>query len=308
MSNNSSYILNAPVERTVYLTLNGAPALGIQYSAIHLQVKKPDQKYFTTVTVQSSSWSDTGSGFYTITLDSSLMDIAGTFAYILTGAGFNNTIFEQFVLMDQSLSGLQQSYFQDSPVERTLLLKLAGNPATGITPNQVHCKIKKANQINFTEKILDLNNWIELGNGYYTIKFSAIDMSRVGTFVYSLDSGTFDNFEFEEFSVLAVADITLKDKCIVTGKFVSLAGDAARQIKVYAKAAEYPASSNGRVVSGDVIFTELAYDGSFQMALLRGSTVIIEVPRAAIRHQITIPDAPTASLMDLLPPMAVSYS
>lgn len=304
----SSYELNTEVERNLLLTLAGIPVSGIVSGSLTLDVKKNGQTSFSNLVVTPTMWIDLGGGYYSLTIPSSVTDVAGTFTYKLAGPGFDNLVFEQFSLMDSNLSNVQQSYFQDVPAERTVYLELAGVPAPAITPASVVCKIKKTGHNAFTNKTLSLDNWVNLGGGYYTIKFSGDDTSRVGTFTYTLSGAGFDNFAYDEFSILAGVDTTVQDKCVVKGKFIGLSGERASLIKVTARAIEFPARSGNRIVAGDVIWTNLNYDGSFELPLLRGATVLLEVPRAAIRHQIAIPDSPTAELTNLLPPFAVDYS
>ena len=304
----SSYALNTSIERTVLLTLAGSPVSGITSAAVTVDIKKAGQATFSNMVLNPSEWIDMGGGFYTVTFLPVVTDVPGTFAYKITGAGFDNLIFEQIVLMDPANSGSQQSYFQDTPSERTVFLSLAGVPATNIAYADVACQTKKAGHNAFSNKILNIDNWINLGGGYYTIRFSGSDMSKVGSFVYTLAGVGFDNFAYDEFAILAAPDTTVEDKCIVTGKFISLSGNKASQIKVCARAIEFPAKSGNRIVAADVIWTTLSYDGSFELPLLRGATVIVEVPRAGIRHQIEIPDTPSAELTQLLPPFAVDYT
>lgn len=304
----SSYAINTSVERTVLLTLAGAPVAGLTSAVVTVKIKRAGETAFSTMALNPPEWIDMGGGYYTLTFLPAVTNIAGTFAYNITGVGFDNLVFDQIVLMNPANSGSQQSYFQDVASERTVFLSLAGTPSVAVLHSDLVCNTKKAGHNSFSSKVLNLENWINLGNGYYTIRFSAADMSKVGSFVYTLAGSEFDNFAYDEFSILAAADTTVADKCIVTGKFINLAGNMASQIKVSARAVDFPAKTGNRIVAADTICTTLSSDGSFQLSLLRGATVIIEVPRAGIRHQIVIPDTPSAELTSLLPPFAVDYS
>ena len=48
--------------------------------------------------------------------------------------------------------------------------------------------------------------------------------------------------------------------------------------------------------------------GKFSVSLVRNAIVIVTIERAAVRNQVTIPDAPTADLLNLLPPFNNDYS
>jgi len=303
-----SYEVNTDVERTVYLNLAGTPSLNILPASVTVKYKKAGQTSLQTMATSNSNWVDLGNGYYTLIFAANLNDVSGTFFYDVTGAGFDNTVFDQYNIIDPSLSGEQQAYFQDNPSERTFYLTKAGVPSVSIPPTNVTCEIKKAGQTVFSAKAVTSSNWINLGGGYYTLKFSGDDLSRVGNFIYKLTGPNFDNFLYDEFTILAGEDVTVKDKCVVKGEFIGLSGNAAQQIKITARMVDFPAKSSNRIVSGDTIFTFLNSDGKFEMALLRGSTVLIEVPRAAIRSQIVVPDTASANLMDLLPPFAIDFT
>jgi hypothetical protein len=303
-----SYEINTDVERTVYLNLAGTPSLNILPANITVKYKKAGQTSLQLMPANNSNWIDLGNGYYTLIFAANLNDVSGTFFYDVTGAGFDNTVFDQYNIIDPSLSGEQQAYFQDNPSERSFYLTKAGVPSLSIPATAVTCMIKKAGQTVFSAKAVTSSNWVNLGDGYYTLRFSGDDLSRVGNFIYKLTGPNFDNFLYDEFTILAGEDVTVKDKCVIKGQFIGLNGDAAQQIKVTARMVEFPAVSSGRIVSGDTVYTFLDSQGKFEMSLLRGSTALIEVPRAAIRSQIVVPDTATANLVDLLPPFAIDFT
>jgi phage baseplate assembly protein gpV len=303
-----SYELNTDVERTLYLNLTGIPSLNILPANVTVKYKKAGQTSLQTLATNNSNWINLGNGYYTVIFPANLNDVLGTFFYTAEGVGFDNLVFDQYNIIDPELSGEQQAYFQDQASERTVYLTMSGVPSLSILPANVVCEIKKNGQTVFTPKVINSQNWVNLGDGYYTIRFSADDLSRVGSFTYKLSGPNFDNFLYDELVILAAEDVTVKDKCVVKAQFIGLSGDGAKQIRVTARMVEFPASSNGRIVSGDTIYTYLNSNGECELTLLRNSVVLIEVPRAAIRSQITVPDTPTADLMNLLPPFSVDFS
>ena len=303
-----SYEINTEVERTVSLTLAGLPVTNILPAGINVSYKKAGQSSFQTLAMTTLDWLNLGDGYYTLKFAPTLNDTLGTFVYKATGVGFDSLVFDQYNVVDPTLTGEQQAYFQDNPSERTVFLSLAGTPSPSIAFGSVTCQIKKSGQANFSAKVITNDNWIDLGSGYYTLKFSADDLSRVGNFVYKLSGAGFDNFVYDEFVILAAEDITVKDKCVVKAQFIGLGGESATQIRVTARMVAFPAKSKGRIVSGDTVFTFLDSKGNCELTLLRGATVLIEVPRAAVRNQIIVPDTPTANLIDLMPPFAVDFT
>ena len=303
-----SYTKSTTVETTVLLTLAGVPVTTVLPSAVNVSIKKSGQVSFQTLTTTVSNWINLGSGFYTLVFSTAETDTAGNFVYKATGVGFDNLVFNQFNIVDPALAGSTQSYFQDSPAERTVYLELAGVPASSVLPASVICKIKKAGSASFELYALNTNNWKSLGGGYYTVKFDQFATSNVGSFVFTLTGTGFDNFAYDDFVIMPRADVSVNNKCNVSGSVINLSGDAAKLIKVTARMIEFPARFNGSLLGGDELYTFLDSNGNFTLTLLRGATCIIEIPRTGIRSQIIVPDAPSAKLIDLLPPFSVDYS
>jgi hypothetical protein len=305
----SSYVKSTPIERTVYLSKLDQPVLGVAADAASVEIKKSGQTSFQPFPTIAANWIELGNGLYTVIFDASVTDVVGSFLYRVSGSDFDNAPFDQFNLVDPSMSTETQSYFQDNPCERTVYLEKDGVAAGGISPGSVNCLIKKDGQTAFAAKELTDESWFDLGFGFYTIRFSGADLSRVGSFVYALSGTAFDNFAYDDFVVLAPVDVTVADKCVVSGQFVGLSGSRpGKPIQVTARPIRFPAESNGRVIAADSLFTFLDSTGAFEIALLRGLICIIEIPCAGIRHQVEIPDAASANILDLLPPLVNNYS
>jgi hypothetical protein len=71
---------------------------------------------------------------------------------------------------------------------------------------------------------------------------------------------------------------------------------------------EFPAKYGLNIIHADPVSTVADVDGQFQVKLVRNSIVVVEIERAGIKHQITIPDQATAELMDLLPTFAIDFT
>ena len=303
-----SYSVGSTVETTVLLTMAGTPVTGVLAASVNISIKKAGQLAFQAMAATSANWIELGSGFYTLIFSPSITNTPGNFVYRVTGVGFDNLVFDQFNLLDPALSGSTQSYFQDSPVERTVFLKKAGVPALNVPPSSVVCNIKQAGTSAFSQYPLNSSLWKSLGSGYYTIIFSSFATASVGNFTYTLTSSNFDNFAYDEFVIVPKADVVINTMCVVSGSLINLGGNPANLIKVTARMVAFPAKFNGSILGGDQAYTFLDSNGKFSLPLLRGSTCIIEIPRAGIKSQINIPDQVTANLMDLLPPFAIDYS
>lgn len=196
---------------------------------------------------------------------------------------------------------------QASTVERNIYLTLADVPATGLTPGDVVCKYRKDGQTALTTKTLDGSNWIEVGDGFYILKFTATEMDTLGYFFFTLSGPGFDNFLYDEFTIepnpATAEGFVPPEICVVSGSVRNVGGQVSSQVRVVARPVQFPTTYGSNLINADAQWTYINSDGSFQLSLVRGSTVIIEIDRAGIRHQVVIPDAPTADLLDLLPPL-----
>jgi hypothetical protein len=205
-------------------------------------------------------------------------------------------------------------YIQASIVDRTVYLSLVNVPATGVPYTAITVAIKKQGQSSFTTKTLVSADWVELGNGLYSIVFSAIDTDTVGDFTFTIAGAAFDNQVFNEFTIEPApapgSPVPLPQQCIVSGNVANISAlpPSREPLKIVAYLPSFPAKYNGTILIGDSPYTFADAYGNFSLALVRNSTVIIEIKRAGIRAQITIPDAPTANITDLLPPFATDYS
>lgn len=200
---------------------------------------------------------------------------------------------------------------QGQLTERTYYLTLANVPVTGIAYSAVTVKLKKFGQTAFVVKTLTALDWVELGNGYYTLKLSPSDMDTVGSTAVIVSGLAFDPVTLDQFMVDPVPTPVLAagpDICVLTGTIKNISGGEPLHTRVTARPVEFPAKYNMNVIAADIVWTVLDSYGMFSLPLVQGSTVIIEIERAAIKHQIVIPYAPSANLIDLLPPFVVDYS
>ena len=91
--------------------------------------------------------------------------------------------------------------------------------------------------------------------------------------------------------------------CIVTGNLVDIGGDPSHSCQVVFRPQYVPGVAGYSLISADLIRTYPDAFGNFSVKLLRSSQVLVEIAGAGIKNLITVPDAPTANLIDLLPPI-----
>jgi hypothetical protein len=207
-------------------------------------------------------------------------------------------------------------YIQATNISRTVYLSLADVPATGIPFTDIICEIKTQTDTSFVAYPLTSPTWVELGNGLYSITFTATVTATVGDFTYTLQSTdeAFDNFLYDEFSIepppASQEPLLLPQQCIVSGNVASLNAlpPNGEPLKIVAYTTQFPAQFATSIIVGDSVWTFADAYGNFSLALVQNAVVIIEIKRAGIRAQITVPQASSANLLDLLPAFPNNYS
>ena len=197
------------------------------------------------------------------------------------------------------------SAFQGSIREEVVFLTDGIGPITGLLPVDMTARIRKP-EGEFEDKALDSDNFMELESGLYLVIFSETDMQTLGTFTYSLNSGSIDytwnSFQIVPLPLQATVGAT---SCIVTGNIINLGGKPGVNTKIQFRLGQIPSVflDGQSLVSADILTTFPDAMGNFSVSLLRGETVIVEIPQTGIVQQIIIPNQETADLTDLLPPI-----
>ena len=176
--------------------------------------------------------------------------------------------------------------------------------ALGVSFDEVSVYYSK-NGEPFGHKILAVGDWSELGSGYYTVRWSADDMDTLGEYAFRVlcpyaSEEYFDKFDVESAPFGADAQAPV---CIVTGNLVDIGGDPSHTCQVVFRPQYVPGVAGYSLISADLIRTYPDAFGNFSVKLLRSSQVLVEIERAGIKNLITVPDAPSANLIDLLPPI-----
>jgi hypothetical protein len=198
------------------------------------------------------------------------------------------------------------SAFQGSSYEATIYLSLLDVPATSIAYSAVTLAIHKPGQSSFSSSTLLTANWRNLGNGIYAITFPSANLDTLGRFTYTLTGAGFDNFIFDSFDVepVPLALLAQVDTCIVSGNIIDIGGSFQHRQCISARVPTFPAQAGTSLIAADPIKTYPDAFGNFQLVLIQGQTVIVEIENAGIYNQITVPMVSTANLLDLLPPIS----
>lgn len=178
-------------------------------------------------------------------------------------------------------------------------------PALGVSYDEAYVLMSK-NGEDFLPKIMTVLDWSELGDGYYTLRWSAEDMGTLGDFSFRVSCPYAFEEYFSSFEVTAGPYGVPTDApvCIVTGNLVDIGGEPSHQMVVF-RPRFVPGASGSSLISSEIIRTTADAFGNFAVKLLRNSQVIVEIEKSGIKNLITVPDSPSANLIDLLPPIPV---
>lgn len=177
-------------------------------------------------------------------------------------------------------------------------------PALGVTYDMLALKMSR-NGSDFEDKEVLEEHWRDLGEGFYTLLWTESDLSVLGQLTYALRIPSLNIAEAGVFDVDPAPfylDVSAPT-CVVTGNIVDIGGDPIFSNQLSFRPRNVPGVAGQSLLASGHIRTSTDAYGNFSVKLLRGAIVLVEIENAGIRHLITVPDTPTASLIDLLPPI-----
>lgn len=197
------------------------------------------------------------------------------------------------------------SAYQGRPWETNVYLSLLTVPATAVTIADIVVRYRKFGASTFTVRTLSPADWVNVGDGFYVLRWPAVFVDTLGKFTYTIAGTVFDNFLYDEFEVdpVPLALNVAPELCVISGNIADIGGKPGVGQLVRAHLVSYPASAGTSVIAVDAVTTVPDYFGNFQIPLVQGKTVIIEIERTAIRYQLVVPAQSSANLLDLLPPL-----
>jgi len=179
-------------------------------------------------------------------------------------------------------------------------------PALGITYDQFNGYMWKQGEITWTPIGVLQNEWVELGEGYYILKLRGTMLDKLGPMAVRITGDDIDTSVKEDVIEPLPPQFAIDaSKCVVSGNIMDLTGDTGnKNYDIRFSLVTLPQKIGGvALVSSDTIHTMPDAFGNFSVMLLCGTTVMVEIERAGIKNQITIPCQTSANLIDLLPPI-----
>lgn len=141
---------------------------------------------------------------------------------------------------------------------------------TGIAYTSVTVEYLKAGDSSFTEKTLASEDWIELGNGIYDVKFTASELDTKGKFIWNVKGSGFLDFSGKEW--LTDSDFDLHEAAQATHRSY-MSGQAGKDVATIIE--QFESLKDLEIFRGDKkkICFSLKSDG--QPLDLTGSTIYL---------------------------------
>lgn len=158
---------------------------------------------------------------------------------------------------------------------------------------------------DFESKSLLESEWRDHGDGVYSFLWNESDLNTLGEIYYTFSVPSLDYTLYGKFDVDPMPfylDATAPT-CAVSGNIVDIGGSPINRNEVFFRPRSVPGVAGQSIMASGHISTVTDVFGNFSVVLLRGAIVLVEISNAGIRHQIVVPDLPSASILDLLPPI-----
>jgi hypothetical protein len=183
----------------------------------------------------------------------------------------------------------------------TLVTKLT---VSSLLVTDVSVYMKAPSSSTFELLTIAPENFVECARGYYNIVIPKEKILELGTYVFSLEGLLIVTIEEKRECLPApIGAIVPPNICIVRGNVLNIAAqsDAIDRVAINARPIALPNNQVGSYILGKDIVAYADYSGAFQLPLIRGMTVIVEIKSAGVRFQAVVPDLDTVRLEDLEP-------
>jgi hypothetical protein len=195
---------------------------------------------------------------------------------------------------------------QNLPADLLLVLTLTdGTPATAISHAAVQCQYRKEGDPAFNNKALTALNFKELGNGFYTVSFTAAELDIPGSFAFVvLGAGIQPSQNTAQIrstaSTLPTVPVSLP-MCTITGNINDLAGNPIAGAAVSARVIGMPTIAVNVGLTDDLQTAITDDSGVFNLTIAKLAVVDVFIPRINYRRQLTVPNLETVNLFTGIP-------
>jgi hypothetical protein len=178
----------------------------------------------------------------------------------------------------------------------------ANPPRTGLRPDDVVCRLKRSGTLAWSHKELTPASWQDAGHGIYVLSLTAEDIGDAQALTV-LITGSHElkqpivpmqqMFEVVEPEWLGPTPIP---ETILCGRILTLDEKGKPKAQVIARVAQFPLLVGAAAITNDAITVETNDDGFFELKVVTGAIVHIQIPAIQYQKQIVVPPAPAPGI------------
>lgn len=174
---------------------------------------------------------------------------------------------------------------------------------SGLSMDDVVCHVKRAGATAWRQKELTPSNWQDAGHGVYVLSLDPADVEGVGGIVVLISAAPDAKpsippslHAFEVVETRHAAGTPAIPKTTICGYLVTLDEHGKAKAQVTARVASFPLVVGGAGISNDVVTAETNAEGYFELELVTGASVTIQIPSINYTRNIIVPPPPAPGL------------
>jgi hypothetical protein len=171
-------------------------------------------------------------------------------------------------------------------------------PRTGLGPADVGCYLKRPGASTWTPKELTPANWQEAGHGLYVLTLDPAEFDATGDLAIFVEGRPdlqpgivpiLEAFDVVEGRPIGMPPIPQTTLC---GRVLSLDQKGKPKAVVFARVAQLPLIIGGAAVCNDPLTVETNEDGYFELTVITGAVVQVQITAINYQRQFVVPPPP----------------
>lgn len=179
-----------------------------------------------------------------------------------------------------------------------------GQPRAGLGPSDVVVQLKQAGSSVWATKALFPDDWVDAGNGAYVLALAAAEVDTLGVLLL-LVSGqpglvpeilpSLTQYEVVREKQFSAVRPNLPRTTLV-GQIVGLDGRPIPRATITATLLQVPVVLDGVAVAGDAIIASSDDHGFFELPVITGATVDVDIAAVRYRRTLIVPAPPAPGI------------
>lgn len=175
-------------------------------------------------------------------------------------------------------------------------------PSLGVRAEDITCRCKRRGVPAWQDKMLTPANWRDCGHGVYTLELAPDEFRDADQLVVLLEgNGEVRPSIVPELLTFEVVTTPLSGvpaipQTILCGHVLTLGLAGKQKAQVTATVAQVPLVLGGAGISRDVVTVESDETGYFELILVTGALVTVQVPAINYQRQLVVPPPPAPGI------------